>query len=137
MRVLSKRLIHEELQTVKPPDSPGRAAFRICEKLRVPLITFAGAGGFHSLLSRARSLAEARSPWLRNVEIKSDGALSYSPQAQAELDSAAAAKAGAELVTQLLELLETFIGSALTRRVVFDVWPTAADNKRNIRKPLK
>jgi hypothetical protein len=41
----------------------------------------------------------------------------------AELETEKAAKAGMAVVTQLLGLLITFIGEALTLRLVHDVWP--------------
>ena len=105
-----------------------RAAFRVCEKLRAPLCTFSGTAGFRSLLSRALVLARADAPLLADVQILPDGVIRYSPELEARWDSADAARAGTALVTELLGLLVTFIGEALTRRLVHDVWPQTALN---------
>lgn len=126
MSHLAQRLIAEERRATSDSDRGGRAGFRVCEKLRRPLSTFAGAAGYHSLLSRALVLAKAQEPLLKNLRIKTDGTLEHSPEWEAQRESVAAAKAMDALVTQLLGLLITFIGEALTLRLIHDVWPEAA-----------
>jgi hypothetical protein len=126
MRSLVQRLIAEERRVSNDSDSGSRAAFRVCEKLRQPLCTFAGIAGFRSLLSRALVLAKVEAPLLGGVVIKADGTLHYSAGMEAQLATDEAAEAGAALASQLLGLLNTFIGEALTLRLVHDVWPKMA-----------
>lgn len=126
MRNLAHRLIAEERRCGSPTEAASRAAFLVCEKLRGPLSTFAGLAGFRSLLSRALVLARVEAPLLSGVQVRPDGSFQYSPEMEAQLDTDEAAQAGAALASQLLGLLVTFIGEALTLRLVHDVWPNAA-----------
>ncbi|MDB6169520.1 MAG: hypothetical protein JWM88_2384 [Verrucomicrobia bacterium] len=126
MRSLAQRLIAEERRNGNDSDEGSRAAFRVCEKLRRPLSTFAGAAGFRSLFSRALVLAKVESPLLEGVQIQPDGSFGYAAELEAQLATEDAARAGAALADQLLGLLVTFIGEALTLRLVHDVWPKAA-----------
>lgn len=109
----------------------GQAAFRVCEKLRRPLITLVGTNGFRSLLARAVSLAKSEAPWLGGVTINPDGSISYAPEVEASLDSAEAGRAGAAVVAELLGLLFSLIGESLTFRVLQGVWP------KTLAQPLK
>jgi hypothetical protein len=126
MRPLIQRLIAEERRAVNGSVLESRAAFRVCEKLRAPLCTFSGVEGFRSLLSRALVLAREDAPLLAAVQIKPDGSFQYSPELEARWASAEATQAGTALASQLLGLLTTFIGEALTLRLVHDVWPQTA-----------
>lgn len=102
------------------------AALRVCEKLRVALSPLAGARGFRSLMARALTLATAEAPSLGKLELGSSGALSTPATLEDQVDQNEAAKAGAILVTHLLELLATLIGEALTLRLVQQTWPKTA-----------
>jgi hypothetical protein len=137
MRNLTQSLIAEERRRASPSDAAGHAAFRVCEKLRRPLSTFAGVGGHRSLLSRALALAKAEAPFLDGMQIKLDGSFQYSPEMEAQLDTNVATQAATVLTDQLLGLLVTFIGEALTLRLVHDVWPKAAmkDSKSGEKSP--
>jgi hypothetical protein len=137
MRTLSQRLIKEETLEDGGEDSAARAAFRICEKLRAPLSTFTGVAGFGSLLSRALALAKPKAPWLEGLQLKPDGSFNFTAEREARLHTAEAVSGGAELVTQLLELLATFIGEALTLRLVQNVWPNAADQNLKSKRTKK
>jgi hypothetical protein len=129
MQSLAQHLIARERRATDAADSDGHAAFRVCDKLRRPLSTFTGTNGFRALLSRALTLAKPTEPWLERVTINPDGTLFLSVELEAELDGAAAARGGAQLTTQLLLLLEVFIGEALTLRVVHDVWSKPVNRK--------
>lgn len=123
---LTQRLLAIE----RPPpdgrrDLPAGAAFRVCEKLRQPLCVLAGVAGYRSLLSRARTLALARAPWLAQVKIGPDGALGFPPEVECRIDQKEADRGGALLVSELLGLLSTLIGDTLTLRLVRNVWPDA------------
>lgn len=126
MKDLAQRLIAAEQGAVRDTAGGNRAGFRVCEKLRAPLCTFAGVAGFRSLLSRALALAKAEAPLLAGVLINADGSFQYSPELEARWTTPEAAKAGTTLADQLLGLLITFIGEALTLRLVQDVWPQTA-----------
>ena len=106
------------------------AAFRVCAKLRGPLITFAGVAGFRSLLSRALTLARAEAPSLSAVQIAADGSLKGLDELASQTDKEQARDGGAILIAQLTGLLFTFVGENLTLRLVQDVWPEAAFDGR-------
>jgi hypothetical protein len=131
---IAQRLIAGELQADESSDSAGRAAFRVCEKLRQPLSSLIGAVGFRSLLSRALTLGRGEVPWLRGVELGNDGALGFSIEMKAQLDSKEAAGGGEALIAQLLGLLITFIGEALTLRLVYNTWPSATTHELGSKK---
>jgi hypothetical protein len=111
-------------------DSAGETectAFRICGKLRRPLGELLGLGGYCSLLSRAVVLANLEVSWLRALCVNTDGTLGGLDKLQSQLKSPEAAAAEVVLVSQLLGLLVTFIGSALTLRLLHGIWPTLED----------
>jgi len=123
----ARRLLAYEAGSGKPADAKVSPAFRVCEKLRGPLGKLLGVGGFRSLLSRALALAGAEVPWLRALHIKADGSLEGLDELEAKLDSRAVAEGEVVLAAQLLGLLVTFIGAALTQRLLQDIWPTMDD----------
>jgi hypothetical protein len=100
------------------------AVSRVCDKLRRPLTTLAGAAGFRSLLARALTLAKRESPVLGAWEVKSDGSLQGL--------NGEAAQSGAVLIAHLLGLMITFVGESLTLRLLHDVW---LDLRRSETKP--
>src|SRR5687767_9219455 len=110
MREFAQRLIAYEARGNKSswPNGPG-AFGGVVEKLRRPLASLTGTGGFRSLLSRALALASAEARWLRAVHIKADGSLEC-PAEMAQLDKEEVGHVEVVLVAQLLGLLVTFIG---------------------------
>ena len=125
-RYLAQRLLSYEVVAGKNSESTESAAFRVCAKLRRPLITLAGVAGFRSLLSRALTLARAEAPSLSAVQITADGSLKGLDELEPQIDKEQARDGGAILIGQLIGLLLTFIGEGLTLRLVQDVWPEAA-----------
>jgi len=123
---LAQKLIAEEVQLGGAPANAGRAALRVCEKMRVPVGTCMGLVGFRSLLRRALSIAKNDVPWLAKIRVADDGSFAFSAEVETEIDSAAGAEGGAALLSQFLQLLLTFIGEALTLRLVHVVWPKSA-----------
>jgi hypothetical protein len=101
------------------PNEP--AVCRVCDKLRRPLTTLAGAAGFRSLLARALTLAQRESPALHAWEVKADGSV--------EVPNGEAVPSGAVLIAHLIGLMITFIGEALTLRLLHDVWINLPDAK--------
>lgn len=119
-------LIAEESRTEGSSNSKARAALRVCEKLRRPLATLAGTAGFRSILYRAVTLAKPEAPWLEDLKLNDNGSFIHTPEMEARLATVDAARGAADVVAQLLGLLITFIGEALTLRLIHDVWPKVA-----------
>ncbi|MEO6995021.1 MAG: hypothetical protein ABI273_15550 [Lacunisphaera sp.] len=126
LTVMARRLIVGEQRANDSSDTAGRAAFRVCEKLRPTLASLIGVGGFHSIFSRALALARDEEAWLCGVELEADGAIKISSERQLQFDGDDAARGGIALIAQLHKLLITFIGEGLTLRLVHNVWPEAA-----------
>ena len=95
----------------------------VCAKLQNPLSEVLGRDGFRFLLSRALALASADFPALRSARVEADGSLTGGDEIASHLDLSAAAQHEIALVGQVLGLLVTFIGSALTRQLLQDCWP--------------
>ena len=134
---MAQRLLAYEAAAGKNSEPTESAAFRVCAKLRQPLITLAGVAGFRSLLSRALTLARAEAPSLSAVQIAADGSLKGLGELEPQIDKDQAGEGGAILIAQLIGLLLTFIGAGLTLRLVQDVWPEAAFNGRVSEKERK
>jgi hypothetical protein len=127
-RHLAQRLLTYEAVSGKNSEPTESAAFRVCAKLRRPLITLAGVAGFRSLLSRALTLARAEAPSLSAVQVAADGSLKGLDELADDTEQDR--DGGAILIAQLIGLLLTFIGEGLTLRLVQDVWPEAAFDGR-------
>jgi hypothetical protein len=136
-RHLAQRLLTYEAVAGQNSDPAESAAFRVCERLRLPLITIAGLAGFRSLLSRALALARPEAPSLSAVQVSADGSLQGLNELALQTDKGQARDVGAILITQLIGLLLTFIGEGLTSRMVQDVWPEAAFAGRVFEKERK
>jgi len=129
-RHLAQRLLTYEAVAGENSEPAESAAFRVCAKLRRPLITLAGVAGFRSLLSRALTLARAEAPSLSVVQVAADGTLKGLDELEPQIGKEQARDEGAILIAQLLGLLLTFVGEGLTLRMVQDVWPEAAFDGR-------
>lgn len=130
LNALAARLLDYEARALSSsPSDEAAPVFRVCEKLRLALSQLTGVGGFRSLLSRALALAGAEVPWLRAVHIKANGSLEGVEALQAKLTKEEISLGEVTLVARLLGLLVTFIGPALTERLVQDIWPTIEDLK--------
>ena len=130
-RYLAQRLLTYEAVAGENSEPVESAAFRVCTKLRRPLITLAGVAGFRSLLSRALTLARAEAPSLSAVQVAADGSVKGLDELASQTDKERSRDGGAILITQLIGLLLTFIGEGLTLRLVQDVWPEASFNGRD------
>lgn len=94
------------------------AAFRVCETLRRPVCALMGVAGFRSLLSRALALARAEAPSLSVVQVGTDGSFQGLDEPGREIDKDQVRQGGVILIAQLLGLLLTFIGEAMTSQLV-------------------
>lgn len=112
---LAGRLLEYEraANASKAASKGSTAAFRVCEKLRQVLTTFLGSAGFRELLSRALSLSREEVSQLNAVHVEEDGTLRGVCGSEGEV----------VLVVHLLRLLVTFIGDALTLRLLQEAWP--------------
>ena len=117
---LARRLVVLDSARVGSADPAGTGVGRVCDKLRAPLAKLAGQAGFHSLLSRALALAKTANPTLAPIHVRADGTLGGTDGVFAAPNGT---ESGADIVAQLLGLLEIFIGVALTMRLVCEVWP--------------
>ena len=123
LRRCARRLLVYEAGSPKTAGAKGSAAGRVFEQLREPLINLMGMDGYCSLFSRVLTLAGAEIPWVRGLETTADGSLQGLQELTAKLDSSAIAAGGELLTTQLLGLLVTLIGSAVTQRLLQSIWP--------------
>ncbi len=105
------------------------AAIAVCERLRQPLVTFAGAEGFRSLLSRALTLSKGQEPSLCVLIVNLDGKIQLK-EPNTKLGPNAHGNAGILLIGHLLFLLTTFIGQSLTFQLVQQTWPDLGDLNR-------
>ena len=82
-----------------------------------------GVDGFRLPLSRALALANDEVRWLKAVHVTADGSLEGLGEIEAQLSQDEIAQGEVLLIAQLLGLLLTFIGEALTSRLVQEAWP--------------
>jgi hypothetical protein len=136
-RQLAQRLLTYEAVAGENSEPAESAAFRVCAKLRRPLITLAGVAGFRSLLSRALTQARSEAPSLSAVQVAADGSVKGLGELASQTDKEPARDGGAILIAQLIGLLLTFIGEGLTLRLVQDVWPEAVFDSRVSEKKRK
>src|SRR6185437_4057302 len=134
-RDLAQRLLACETAAGKTSEPSELAAFRVCARLRQPLITLTGVAGFRSLLSRALTLARAEAPSLGAVQVAADGSLQGLDEPQ--IDKEQARDGGAILIAQLIGPLLTVIGEGLTLRMVQEEWPQATFDGRVSEKERK
>lgn len=120
----ARQLVEYEAATGKTSSSDVSAASSVCDKLCGPLSKLLGVQGYETLLRRATVLAAAEIPWLRTLSVRTNGSLAglgdqhSMPSARTEI-----LEGEVVLVGHLLGLLVTFIGPALTLRLLHEVWP--------------
>jgi hypothetical protein len=127
MRDLARRLLAYEALAGVDSRPAISAVLAVYEKLRRSLCALAGVEGFRSLATRALTLARAEAPSLSAVQITADGYLQGLGELDATPNDGQSEEREAILISQLLALLFTFIGEALTLRLVMDIWPEALD----------
>ena len=133
MREFAERLIALETRGGKKSSgTKSPPAFRVCEKLRSPLATLMGKGGYRALFSRALALASAEVLWLCALHVKVDGSLAELDDFPSQVDPEEMAEGCVLLVAQILGLLVAFIGEDLTVRLVLEAWPKLSLNDLKI-----
>jgi hypothetical protein len=103
------------------------ALVTVCAKLRNHLGPLVGAVGFRTLLHRSLVIGRRAFGSLQKLSIAEDGSLSGIDEFTAHSTSAQIKEASAALVGQLLVLLETFIGDALARQLLAEIWPISKE----------
>lgn len=118
MRELAQRLIALEVASDLGSNPGKNAAFRVLEKLRLLLTRFAGSDGFAALMRRAIALSRTGNPSLEGCTLGKDASIASLEEISVE--------AGFSLAAQLLDLMTTFIGEALTLSLLADIWPVGS-----------
>jgi len=133
MRDLAQRLLTYEAGAGKISDPMGSPTLRVYEKLRQSLGEFVGAAGFHSLASRALTLARPEVSSLSAARVTADGSLQGlgEIETQIDMDKDRAGEGGIILIARLLGLLRLFLGEALTLSLLRNAWPGKAFDDRN------
>jgi hypothetical protein len=123
-RDLARRLFAWEVDAGEASEQTESVPLRVYEKLRQRLCFLAGIAGFHSLASRALTLAKSESPDLFAVQVAPDGSLLGlgNPDVQVRNN---AGEGETILIARLLGLLLIFLGEALTLNLISDLWPDA------------
>lgn len=124
----ARRLLDREIARADRPNGVSAAATRACEDLVGCLANFVGQAGAGALYDRSLTLCTRDQPWL---------AAAATPKGEPPWDrlrlclqanDAAALAASVALVSTLLELFSTFVGSDLALRIVHqhrpDVFPS-------------
>ena len=132
LKELARRLLALEAAEGHPAGAVHHGAFRVFEKLRLPLVSFLGVSGFRALVVRAVALASVDIPWLRGLSATADGSVEGLAELEAKLARQEISRGQAALVAQLAKLLVTFIGPALTVGLLRDVWPKGSFDDLNL-----
>ena len=132
MRSLAQGLVANEASATDSEKSDTPPAFRVCEKLREPLVTLAGPAGYVSLLSRALVLTKRDASGLNAVQIDADGSLEITSG-----DAAPDIQSATLLVANLLALLFHFVGEDITLRLLQDIVPDTSPKNSLGRKKNK
>jgi hypothetical protein len=125
MRDLAHRLLTCEAGADKVSEPTESLTLRVYEKLRQSLGEFVGVAGFHSLASRALTLARPEAPNLSAARVATDGSLQGLSEfeTQFDIDTNRAGDGGIILIARLLGLLRIFLGEALTLSLLRNAWP--------------
>jgi len=111
---LAERLIAYEAALDRTLQSDLSETCHVCEKLRRSLSRLVGPEGYRSLLARALMLAQRETPLLGAVKVKEDGSIGGL--------TGKATEANVVLIGYLIDLMETFIGEAVTVWLLNDIW---------------
>lgn len=125
IRDLALLVLAQEADQRAHADGKVDAALSAFGKIRTYLAKLVGIAGFQALLARALALATVEVRWLEAVRVQADANLDGFREAAQSQAAQAVAAGSTALLGQLLGLLVTFIGEALTLRLVQDIWPQA------------
>ncbi len=130
-RALAQWLLAKEAENAGSSD-PIDAAESAFGKLHGELARLIGSDGYRAVLTRALHLAEAEHPVVGKVAAAPEGAtypalLEGLRASLVGVDPAEVRSGLAAVLGNLLWLLSTFIGAALTRQLAQSVWPELPD----------
>ncbi len=115
MQELALKLVaHEQRSDL---DSAGgmKAPNRVIEKLRITLTRFSGLDSFSALMRRAVALSRIEDPSLEGLALPQyDSIASFEGLSN---------ETTLTVTAHLLDLMSTFVGKALTLRLLTDTWP--------------
>ena len=126
---LARSLVDTEMTARGAEGDVVASDFPVCARLRSPLSSVSGKAGFEALLSRALSLTKAALPRIAPLRVASDGCVGGKAEIYPHLSSTESLEAEVELVANLIHLLITFVGEALTLRLIQEAWPKASFSK--------
>ena len=132
-RDMARRLLAWEADAGAASDLTDSVTLRVYEKLRRRLCALAGVAGFHSLASRALTLAKSEGPDLTAVRVAPDGSLLGlgKPDVQTDIVRNEEGRGETIFIARLLGLLFIFLGEALTLNLISDLWPDATLDESN------
>ncbi len=121
---LARRILADEAVEGKSSAEPMHSATTLVnEKLRPYLCALVGVAGYQGILSRALTLAREEVPSLGAVQVTPEGRLQGLSGIGPQIDKDHPQEGGVILLARLLGLFLTFIGEALTLRLVQDIAP--------------
>ncbi len=120
---LARFLLAAEAEKREHGEEEAEVALRVFGQLRSYLTSLIGVAGFEAILTRALSLAKVECGWLGAVRVQADATFEGFHEAAQKQPTPAVAAGCAALLTALLGLLVAFIGEALTRQLMQDIWP--------------
>ncbi len=134
---LARRLLRQEAAAWEPL-ALADALDRLYDRLRQRLVGLVGQAGFAALCTRALHLARLAYPGLTAIDYDAaampclrgtrDFALAHAPDA--------VGAALTDVLAQFIGLLDTFIGEALTMRLLDELWGDGAPEHISIAAPL-
>jgi hypothetical protein len=95
---------------------------RVCDKLRTNLSPLVGILGYCALLQRALAVSRSETDCFDKVTVGKDGTLEGFERCVGQLTQKQIEEGASVLVVQLIALLETFLGEALTQHLLHDIW---------------
>lgn len=101
------------------------AIVQVCNKLRLQLSEVFGVIGFRTLLHRSLAITRTETKCFENVSLDPTGVLLGLTEVDSHEQRALTKDAGVLLITNLLMLLEIFIGEGLAHTLLEESWPAA------------
>ncbi|MBC8065607.1 MAG: hypothetical protein H7Y17_12305 [Chlorobia bacterium] len=115
MKELAQRLVAGEERRDSKANPGKNAAVRVIEKLQVLLTRFSGSEGCSALLRRAVALSRIHTSSFEGPALSPDASISsFIEMSDEDILT---------LMAHLLELMNTFIGKALTLTLISEVYP--------------
>lgn len=105
--------------------------FPVTDRMRPQLARLMGDGWVRVLLTRALALATIETTWLSQASVSGNGDLDGLQDIGREMDPNVFLEGRVVLLAQLLGLLVTFIGPALTWGLVDEIWPDIPPEDRD------